>query len=373
MDAFKQNEILRMQHGGNKAWQDFYNSNIGSENGGKSFDDSSIKERYESDVGDEWKERLSAKVDDKDFDQETWKKEREAYKAKAAAKTNASNRTQTPTGGPRKAIHGITSTTSNPTSRSQSPSFPPSSTQKEKNETYFSSLGATNASRPENLPPSQGGRYAGFGSSSTPPPPHSSSQSQTARPPNASEFQSDPVAALSKGLGWFTTSLTRTAKTVNEAYIQPTAKNIAASDLAAQARAAALQAGSGIQSGAKTASESFNRFVEGQGGDQPRPAAGAPASTGTGGTGPPRTAPKTVEPERKDFWDTFGAAPTAATGPEAANPNPKPKSSSIGTAAMKKSNTGSGSSTHLPLPLPVPGSAATAPAGKGKEDGWDEW
>ena len=101
---------------------------------------------------------------------------------------------------------------------------------------------------------------------------------------------------------------------------------IAASDLAAQARAAALQAGQGIQSGAKGAAESLNKFVEGQ----ENPAAGGR---------------RNAEPERKDFWDSFGA-PAEETS----------KPSGLGTSAIKKSS-GGGPTT----------------ASKGKDDGWDDW
>ena len=343
MDAFKQNEILRMQYGGNKAWQDFYNTNIGNENGGKNFDDSSIKERYEGDIGDEWKERLSAKVDEKDFDRERWKNDREAYKARASA--NVNSRSETPLGGPRKGANGIGSAS---LSESSAPRSNLPSSQKEKNEAYFSQLGAANASRPENLPPSQGGRLAGFGSSPAPPPtdpsPNPRGKNQGGIP-STEEFQSDPVAALTKGLGWFTTSLTRTAKSVNDTYIQPTAKTIASSDLAAQARTAALQAGSGLQSSAKSASESFNRFVEGGHGEPQHAASSKEASS-------------TVDPEHKDFWDSFGEAPTTAAESSA-------KPSSIGTAAMRKGGEAVGSAT--------PASASAAPAGKRKDNGWDGW
>lgn len=99
---------------------------------------------------------------------------------------------------------------------------------------------------------------------------------------------------------------------------------IAASDLAAQARAAALQAGQGIQSGAKGAAESINKFVEGQDGNPP------------GG--------RNAEPARKDFWDSFGA-PAEETS----------KPSGLGTSTIKKSG----------------GGGSTAP--KGKDDGWDDW
>lgn len=39
-------------------------------------------------------------------------------------------------------------------------------------------------------------------------------------------MQRDPVAALTKGFGWFTNTVGKTAKTVNEGYIQPTALKV---------------------------------------------------------------------------------------------------------------------------------------------------
>lgn len=335
MDAFKQNEILRMQHGGNKAWQDFYNCHIDGENGRKSFENSSIKERYESDVGDEWKERLSAKVEERDFDREVWQREREEYKAKVAAKA-AGGRTQAPlAGGPRIGGGGITTAgRSEPPPSSDRSNLPAS--QKEKSETYFSKLGAANASRPENLPPSQGGRYTGFGSS-LPATGTSSTDPSKQSIPTQQEFQSDPVAALTKSFGWFTTSLTSTAKSVTDTYILPTAKNITSSEFASQARAAALQAGTGLQSTAKSASESFNRFVEGQHEGQHATSPTAPRATRSGAGAGAGATSSTVEPERKDFWDSFGE-PSLTETVAASMP-----SSSIGTAAMKKGgSTGAG-------------------------------
>ncbi len=362
MDAFKQNEILRMQHGGNKAWQNFYNVHIGTENRGKSFEDSSIKERYESDVGDEWKESLSAKVEDRDFDREAWKKEREIYKAKVTA-ANDRTRTQTPTGsGPRRGASGIASSTnSNTNSRSESPVPRSNPSQKEQKEAYFSQLGAANASRPDHLPPSQGGRLGGFGSSPAP-----------TDPSQAQGPQADPIATLTQSFSWFATSLSRTAKTVNETYIQPTADKIASSDLAAQARAAAMQAGTGLQTSAKTATESFNRFVEGQ---EPNARSGTAAGPTTTSAG---SAKRATEPERKDFWDSFGAATTStstSTPIGGETPKPKPKPSSIGTTAMKKGATTEGSGS---APLSSASTSAAAPTtgkgkDKGKDDGWDDW
>ena len=84
---------------------------------------------------------------------------------------------------------------------------------------------------------------------------------------------------------------------------------IASTDFAAQARNAALAAGQGIQTGAKGAADGFNKFIEGQ--DE-----GANAAANR----------KKAEPERKDFWDTFGA------------PAEESKPSNIGTGVMKKTS-----------------------------------
>jgi ADP-ribosylation factor GTPase-activating protein 1 len=49
--------------------------------------------------------------------------------------------------------------------------------------------------------------------------------------PGVDEFQKDPVAALTKGFGWFTTAVGKGAKTVNDSYIQPAAKTVMLSTL----------------------------------------------------------------------------------------------------------------------------------------------
>ncbi|KAK4690488.1 hypothetical protein P7C71_g6314, partial [Lecanoromycetidae sp. Uapishka_2] len=192
--------------------------------------------------------------------------------------------------------------------------------QKEQNEDFFSRKGNENANRPEGLAPSQGGKYAGFGSA---PPP--SAQKSGGAAPGLDDFQQDPVAALTKGFGWFTKTVGQGAKTLNDGYIQPTAQKIAESDLAAQARITAAQAAKNIQTGTKGAAEKFNQFVEN---------AGEGGSSGSA----PRSKPA---PERQDFWDSFGDA----------GADKSKDSSSIGTAAMRKGGGG----------------------GEKKGDGWTDW
>ena len=91
------------------------------------------------------------------------------------------------------------------------------------------------------------------------------------------------------------------------------------------------------------------------------------ASSAGGGRGQQRSV---VQPERMDFWDSFGAV-------EPAEGKVKQSPSSIGTVAVKK---GAGDGTGAAVPL---GSAAltsvaaagmaTEKKGKGRDDGWDDW
>jgi ADP-ribosylation factor GTPase-activating protein 1 len=96
---------------------------------------------------------------------------------------------------------------------------------KERNEAYFARLGSENATRSDSVPPSQGGKFTGFGGGM--PVSSPSSRSSAGGPiPGFDDFQKDPMAALTKGFGWFTTAVGKSAKTVNDSYIQPTAKTV---------------------------------------------------------------------------------------------------------------------------------------------------
>jgi len=95
--------------------------------------------------------------------------------------------------------------------------------QKTANEQYFSGLGQANALRPDDLPPSQGGRYQGFGS--TPPPPPGSGGTSfhlsSRAVPTFSEVQENPMGALTKGWSLFSSAVTGATRAVNESIIQP--------------------------------------------------------------------------------------------------------------------------------------------------------
>ena len=95
--------------------------------------------------------------------------------------------------------------------------------QKAQNEAFFASLGQANATRPADLPPSQGGRYQGFGNTPTPPPGASnpSFALSSVNAPSLTELQENPVAALSKGWSLFSAAVVGASRAVAENVIQP--------------------------------------------------------------------------------------------------------------------------------------------------------
>ncbi|KAF2995565.1 Zn finger-containing GTPase- Activating Protein for ARF [Curvularia kusanoi] len=346
MDAFKGAELARMAAGGNKPFQEFFDAHSSNTKDGRTFEASSIQERYDSEAGDEWKERLSCKVEDREFDKSNLPKRLPKKENSGAAGAGgplsgrasaAGSRSQTP----------LSKTMSNDSGfqRSGSPALGTNamSSQKAKNEAYFSRMGAENANRRDDLAPNQGGKYGGFGSQ----PDSWNKNDDPGAPPEIADFQKDPVAALTKGFGWLGASVSKVGKTGYEGWVKPGMQKLAEADIASQAQKTAGLMGQTIQASAATAGTAFNRFVEGE-----------PSNNGRRGVEPAKkdfwdefgAAPKGPSKEKQDFWDDFGGASEPGTNPLLGQ---KPKPSGIGTSAMKKSS-GSG-----------------APAGK-KDDKWED-
>lgn len=334
MDAFKVSELQRMEQGGNDTWKSFFDAHPITQSEGRTFEDSTIKERYEGDVGEEYKERLSAKVEGREYvPGQTTKKSKPPV-----ADNQPSSRSSTP-------LMNSRGGRGSPASHDGFGGV--DGGRKERNEAYFARLGSENATRSDSVPPSQGGKFTGFGGGM--PVSSPSSRSSAGGPiPGFDDFQKDPMAALTKGFGWFTTAVGKSAKTVNDSYIQPTAKTIAESDFAAQARLHAAQLGQNLQVGARGAADSFNRFVEGP--------------DDAGGNG----ARRRQDPERKDFWDDF-----SSLGGQESHRRNTSRSSAVGTTAMKPGPTSS--------PATGGGSAGggasggSAATGKGQDEWDDNW
>ncbi|GAB1319093.1 ADP-ribosylation factor GTPase-activating protein gcs1 [Madurella fahalii] len=316
MDAFKAAEIERMRLGGNENWRRFFEEHPDTKMRGLTWDDATIAERYGGEVGEEWKERLGAKAEGREY--VPGEKKEPAKSSASPALSGGASSTAPTRSGPRANTPLGGSATG---SRTASPG--PGKIKVDVD--YFAKLGERNAQRPDDLPPSQGGKYSGFGSSAPRP-----QREEQAGIPGLDDLQRDPVAAISKGFGWFASTVTKTAKTVNEGFIQPTAKQISDSDFAAQARNAAAQAARSAQAGAKSAQEGFNRFVEG-----PSASGYKPVSN--------------FDESKRAFWDDLAAAADQR----------KTSGSSIGTSAMGKGGNRQASSQ--------------APPPKNSQEEWDNW
>ncbi|RYP90084.1 hypothetical protein DL770_003776 [Monosporascus sp. CRB-9-2] len=304
MDAFKQAEIERMRLGGNEGWRSFFEKHEDTQMRGLTWDDATIAERYSGEVGEEWKERLSAKVEGREYVPGERKPSTPQPAAGKPPSKQGGSGANTP-------LQGVATSGS----RTASPNRPGQTGKVKVDDKYFARLGEENAARSADVPPSQGGKYAGFGN--TPVPAKSGNDTGL---PDLSDLQRDALTTVTKGWGWFT----NTVKHVNTDFIQPTAKQLSETDFAAQAKLAAGNVGRVAQAGARSAQDNLSRFVE--------------------GPGPRRQTP--LDESKKAFWDDFAAVADQR----------QPKNSSIGTSAMGKA-----------------GASKNAPAAAKKDDEWDDW
>jgi ADP-ribosylation factor GTPase-activating protein 1 len=137
-----------------------------------------------------------------------------------------------------------------------------SSDNKTKNQEYFAKLGRANETRPDYLPPNQGGKYTGFGNPAFA---NENSSSSNASAPDLDELMNDPVKAFTKGLNFLGYHVAEGAKlaaqgaetlgqTVNERVIKPTTEKVRDPEFTSQV------AGYGAWIG-KTVSETASRGI----------------------------------------------------------------------------------------------------------------
>ncbi|KAI9337061.1 hypothetical protein DFJ73DRAFT_629030, partial [Zopfochytrium polystomum] len=158
MDKWSEDQIKRMRVGGNAKATEFFKSHPDYRDG------MSIQEKYNSEFARWYKDKLTA-----DCDGRGWTRPPPSASKPSPAPTSSIQNRQAP-----------------PQSSYQMPS-------KAQNEDFFSRRGQENESRPLGLPPSQGGRYTGFGSPAPAAPP----------PSVADQLLADPMATLSKGWSFF--------------------------------------------------------------------------------------------------------------------------------------------------------------------------
>lgn len=239
MDQFKPEETLRMENGGNERCSNYF-----VENGV----DMSLpaKLKFDNYVAEDYKEMLTAEVDGTEF-----------------VPKDHSGRTL-PT------ADSIRSQSATP---SQSQAFdsqnnepiqsrrggPLSNEQKAKNESYFAQLGSVNGSRPDHLPPNQGGKYSGFGNT---PAPTDNSKEGSFSGFTLDKLQADPLGTFSKGWGLFSSTIAKSVNEVNETVIKPGLSQLQEKDLGIEAKKAMAQFGQKMQETGKYGQETFQSFTK---------------------------------------------------------------------------------------------------------------
>ncbi|VEU19461.1 DEKNAAC100638 [Brettanomyces naardenensis] len=244
MDQFKPDELQQMEKGGNQNCKDYFESH--------GLDVKlPAKQKYDNYVAEDYKRKLKALVEGTDFVEADHSGESLPSAVSNNGTNNNSSAEVSSFGG------------------SPSPATPSGiqSSQKQENEAYFAKLGSVNQSRPDNLPPSKGGKYQGFGSSGAAS--GSNSNYNQARQAGGSlsgftldALQNDPVGTFAKGWGLFSSTVAKSVKEVNDTVIRPGVKQLAEQDYAIQARRAMEQFGQKVQE----TSVSLQQQFEGQGG-----------------------------------------------------------------------------------------------------------
>lgn len=236
MDQFKPEEILRMEKGGNESLKTYFTKN------GLDLK-LEPKLKYDNYVAEDYKEKLTCDIEDKEFVPKD-----HSGKKLPDASSSVSN----------KSTSSVNSTNQQDViqSRRGSPSLP--SDQKQKNESYFAELGSKNVSRPDNLPPSKGGKYGGFGNMPTQ---EGSKKGSSLSGFTMDSFQTDPFGTLTKGWGLFSTTVAQSVNEVNESVIKPGISHIQESDLSSEAKRAMAQFGQKMQETGKYGQETFQNFT----------------------------------------------------------------------------------------------------------------
>ncbi|KAI0268134.1 hypothetical protein BC834DRAFT_868032 [Gloeopeniophorella convolvens] len=232
MDTWQEEQVRRMKIGGNGPFAAFMQSYTPADVGGYK-EGMSTHDKYHSWAATQYREKLDA-----DLQERAWSPSAppEGFTSPGSSIGSPGSRPSSAQGLRKSRASGRTAGSSivsrgDSASPSLSASSNPASPnpgggggQKTANEMYFAQLGSRNSSRPDDLPPSQGGRYQGFGN--TPDPPAGSQQHPsfglTSRAaPTLSELQENPMAALSKGWSLFSSAVVGASRAVNENLIQP--------------------------------------------------------------------------------------------------------------------------------------------------------
>lgn len=246
MDLFKPDEVLKLERGGNDRLRSY-------------FEDHGVdmtlpaRLKYDNYVAEDYKEIMICEVEGREF----VPKDHTGQKLPTAADENtpvSSTPSRSGAGTPTMQSFSLSqSLDALQSRRSGAPNL-----QKAKSEAYFAELGKSNELRPDHLPPSKGGKYAGFGN--TPVPQKSAGGSLNDFTVN--NMQSDPWGTISKGWGLFSSTVAKSVNEVNESVIKPAVNKIQEGDVGVEAKRAMAQFGQKMQQTGKYGQETFQTFTK---------------------------------------------------------------------------------------------------------------
>lgn len=216
MDQFKNDELKAMELGGNDNFDAYMQAhNIDTK--------LPAKFKYDNPIAEEYKKKLKAEVNDEDYVETDHKDfDPSSLNAAAAAASDDTANGNTIITGTGDVIKG-----SNSTNNSSTASF-------------LEKMGKQNSERPDNLPPSKGGKYSGFGNT----PPIDTTEAKKGASVTLDKLQKDPLGTLSSGWNIFSKAINKTVADVQENVIKPHVEQYNNGELQEEAMRAAQQFGS---------------------------------------------------------------------------------------------------------------------------------
>ncbi|SCU96412.1 LAME_0F16160g1_1 [Lachancea meyersii CBS 8951] len=246
MDQFKPEELERMEKGGNEP----FNSYLESHGVDPKL---THKAKYNNPIAADYRDKLTAEIEGTEWVEP----EHPGFDPKALVAS----------GGPPASDHSSrASTPAAPISggsvplesRKSTPQIPDA--QREKNEAYFAELGKKNMLKSDALPPSQGGKYQGFGN--TPATPQNQSATGQMATLSLDNLQKDPLGTFSRGWSMFSSAITKHVEDVNDNMIKPGMQQMQGKDLSEETRRAAAQFGQKFQETSAFGYEAFSKFTK---------------------------------------------------------------------------------------------------------------
>ncbi|GAA5922769.1 uncharacterized protein JCM15063_003420 [Sporobolomyces koalae] len=248
MDKWTQPQMTRMLKGGNQKAKEFFEAN------GEAWKSDNLQDKYNSHTAAMYRDKLLADAEDRPWIPSD-------TPAPSSSTTSDSTSSSSNLRKPR-AQNSALSSSSRPSYNSASPTSGAPSTQKQQNENYFAKMGSANAQRSADLPPSQGGRYSGFGSQPQPRNDDNINPLSSRALPGLDDLRDDPVRALGKGWGFLGAALGAVGKTVNESVIQPGLERAHDPNLQSQFSTFLSTATSTIGSAARTGGQVLSTGLE---------------------------------------------------------------------------------------------------------------